>query len=147
MTLQKNTLLIAGLLFTGMISCNSAGDAENTVIENAAPVEAVPPSELETALSAPATAPQPVQNQTLALNPAHGQPGHDCAVAVGAPLTGSASAPVMSVPTTPITSSGPVANPAAASTPTFNSNARLNPAHGQPGHDCAVAVGAPLPSR
>jgi hypothetical protein len=36
----------------------------------------------------------------------------------------------------------------AASQPTFQpaaSSGNLNPPHGQPGHDCAVAVGAPLP--
>jgi hypothetical protein len=31
--------------------------------------------------------------------------------------------------------------------PKFNASSNLNPAHGQPGHDCAVAVGAPLPTR
>jgi hypothetical protein len=27
-----------------------------------------------------------------------------------------------------------------------NGNVRLNPAHGQPGHDCAIPVGQPLKS-
>src|SRR4028119_1665607 len=46
--------------------------------------------------------------------------------------------------TTPVTSSQ--LQPAAITLPTAASGAtkRLNPAHGQPGHDCAVAVGAPL---
>lgn len=51
------------------------------------------------------------------VNPAHGQPYHDCSIAVGAPL---------------------VAKEAPAA------NVKLNPAHGQPGHRCDIAVGAPL---
>lgn len=54
-------------------------------------------------------------------NPAHGQPFHDCSIAVGAPLVAK--------------------EPAAGSDGT---KARLNPAHGQPGHRCDIAVGAPL---
>ena len=73
------------------------------------------------------------------LNPPHGQPGHDCAIAVGAPLDGSGG------------QAQPTALPTAQPTiqPNFNVGAPLsgniNPAHGQPGHDCAVAVGAALP--
>ncbi len=55
-------------------------------------------------------------------NPAHGQPYHDCSLAVGAPLV--------------------VKEPALKSDPT--KEVRLNPAHGQPGHRCDIAVGAPL---
>src|SRR5690606_20198848 len=32
------------------------------------------------------------------------------------------------------------------STQAAKTSAAINPPHGQPGHDCAVAVGAPLPS-
>ncbi|MGV3640601.1 MAG: hypothetical protein ACO1NZ_08795, partial [Adhaeribacter sp.] len=109
------------------------------------------------------------------LNPAHGQPGHNCAVPVGAPLPGAAAAsqPVatsLSTTTTPLPSAGPLATPgsASATTPatapvagpialpsqpaatpvaiTGKAATGLNPAHGQPGHDCAVPVGAPLKS-
>lgn len=75
-----------------------------------------------------------------ALNPAHGEPGHDCAIPVGAPLDGSGAQPQ-------------AVNPGATQTiePNLNVTApvsgNLNPAHGQPGHDCAVAVGAPLPAK
>lgn len=76
------------------------------------------------------------------LNPPHGQPGHDCAIAVGAPLT---SKPVTAVPQNNATSA-PIAIPAPQDVPntSINSGAKLNPPHGQPGHDCAIAVGAPL---
>lgn len=73
------------------------------------------------------------------LNPPHGEPGHDCAIAVGAPLNGSPaaksaqpSAPAMNFPSAPAPVSASPGGP------------RLNPPHGQPGHDCAVQVGAPL---
>lgn len=64
------------------------------------------------------------------LNPAHGQPGHRCDIAVGAPLN---AAPA--TPTQPQVQ--PVVTPA-------DPTAKLNPPHGQPGHDCSIAVGAPL---
>jgi hypothetical protein len=79
----------------------------------------------------------------MALNPAHGQPGHRCDIPVGAPLN---SAPA----STPAKAAVPP--PAFNTTPIFsqpqptNSNAKLNPAHGLPGHDCSVPVGQPLKS-
>lgn len=77
----------------------------------------------------------------IALNPAHGQPGHRCDIPVGTPLnspagsnpapaTNSNSAPVMLKPQAPLQ---PV-----------NKSVRINPAHGAPGHDCSVPVGQPL---
>ena len=80
----------------------------------------------------------------VALNPPHGEPGHDCAIAVGAPLNGSGSQ-VQQQPITAPVATQPVAQP------NFSSSVApadgLNPPHGQPGHDCAVAVGAPLPKK
>ena len=88
----------------------------------------------------------------LLLNPAHGEPGHDCSIAVGAPLKASARA---NAPTPQPQAVQPVSQPTAtaSSTPqaavaTVDSKGqKLNPAHGQPGHDCAIAVGAPLNSK
>ncbi len=77
------------------------------------------------------------------LNPAHGQPGHRCDIAVGAPLnsapTAGAKAPQVQTISAP-TAAPAVNMPVVGGTGT----AKLNPAHGQPGHDCAVQVGAPL---
>ena len=76
---------------------------------------------------------------TAGLNPAHGAPGHRCDIAVGAPLNsppGNTAAPAVSTAPT-MSQTPPPAQPA-------NGKARLNPAHGEPGHDCSVAVGAPL---
>jgi hypothetical protein len=104
---------------------------------------------------------QPVKSN-VKINPAHGQPGHDCAVAVGAPLTGSGGASgsvsVQQSASSPSALSGITAPPAGIAAPTGNATqaaspnfnlptkgGKVNPAHGQPGHDCGVAVGAPLP--
>lgn len=91
---------------------------------------------------------------SLKVNPAHGQPGHRCDIAVGAPLNspkpGSAtgSATGTTVPLPPVitnsavktdTSRGPI-----VTTDSSGKSVRLNPAHGQPGHDCSIAVGKPL---
>ena len=100
------------------------------------------------------------------MNPAHGQPGHRCDIAVGAPLNmpaGNASKPAPMAKTTTISSNtgqpGVVSSNGATIT-TTNGNtpapttispivtpAGMNPPHGQEGHDCAVAVGAPLPKK
>jgi hypothetical protein len=69
----------------------------------------------------------------LALNPAHGQPGHSCAIPVGAPLNGSGA-----------TTKGQNMNSNNASPVKASSGAGLNPAHGQPGHRCDIQVGDPL---
>ena len=66
----------------------------------------------------------------IALNPAHGQPGHRCDIKVGAPLD---SSPSKSSDNTQ--SFSPLINPG---------DVKRNPAHGQPGHRCDIKVGDPL---
>jgi hypothetical protein len=89
-----------------------------------------------------AVTPQAATPTAAGMNPPHGQPGHDCAIAVGAPLNSApAAAPAQGSNTiTPAFSpaSAPVNQVPAATAP------GMNPPHGQPGHDCAIAVGAPL---
>lgn len=82
-------------------------------------------------------------NGEVALNPAHGQPGHRCDIQVGQPLpSGNAekSSPVINS-----SQKSPVINNT-GSVPVNNSNstAKVNPAHGQPGHRCDIPVGSPL---
>jgi hypothetical protein len=86
------------------------------------------------------------------LNPAHGQPGHRCDIAVGMPLNSppvkenakQSSVQTVAAPVAP----APVNTAPVNTTPVNNAasdgSVKLNPAHGQPGHDCAVQVGAPL---
>lgn len=88
--------------------------------------------------------PQNNSSSQTGMNPAHGAPGHRCEIAVGAPLSSVPSAvatPPAAAPATtfsPPPASAPVNTPPAATAP------GMNPPHGQPGHDCAIAVGAPL---
>jgi len=84
----------------------------------------------------PTTLPSPTSSN---LNPPHGQPGHRCDIEVGKPLD---SKPIQaSIP--------PSSNPQTITTlpqqpTTLPSGGNVNPAHGQPGHRCDIAVGAPL---
>lgn len=70
------------------------------------------------------------------MNPPHGQPGHRCEIAVGAPLN---SKPAPAVTSTPATVT---AQPAPQKT-----LPGMNPPHGEPGHRCDIAIGAPLNSK
>ena len=89
----------------------------------------------------------PVNSNTTAgtngkLNPAHGAPGHRCDISVGAPLD--------SKPGQAVSNSQAVPNVVSPAQPTFSPQpankvaAGMNPEHGQPGHRCDIAVGAPL---
>lgn len=92
----------------------------------------------------------PVASSGAGMNPAHGQPGHRCDIAVGAPLdskpTGAATTttPLSLQPSIP--EAKPVITPAAPATKTATAPG-MNPAHGEPGHRCDIAVGAPLNSK
>jgi|SRR5215203_1348912 len=134
------------------------------------PAHGQPGHRCDIAVGAPLNSPPPdsantnkqVVNQTNSsipakppkLNPTHGQPFHRCDIAVGAPLN---SAPPATSGTTKASSTPTVTNTiatadsaqiqtafAADSNTTNGTTGRLNPAHGQPGHDCTIAVGKPL---
>lgn len=97
------------------------------------------------------------------MNPAHGQPGHRCDVAVGAPLNSApAKTTTASTQSATITSAGSTPGTVTkngATITTTNNNLPatiaapvetapgMNPPHGQEGHVCSVAVGAPLPKK
>lgn len=120
--------------------------AANNPVAGTQPATAAKPGAITTA--AP-----PVQLQPAAMpvakgmNPPHGQPGHRCDIAVGAPLNSKPAAQ----PAAPATATTPVAAPApppvtvqkAAPVATAPG---MNPPHGQPGHRCDISVGAPLNS-
>jgi hypothetical protein len=89
------------------------------------------------------------------MNPAHGQPGHRCDIAVGAPLNSPPGNPTtitspgtgpQNPSMTPVVSNPPVNQvaPQTMKAPSGPTPAGMNPPHGEPGHDCSVAVGAPL---
>lgn len=107
---------------------------------------------------------QPVQQQavqqstttqmqtTAGLNPPHGQPGHRCEIPVGAPLD-SKPAQKTQPQTTQVVTTKPAEQPvmkinsnSGSTTITGTSTSPgMNPPHGQEGHRCDIAVGAPLP--
>ncbi len=75
--------------------------------------------------------------KTATLNPVHGTPGHRCDIPVGAPLDQAASKNTVQQGNRTISSD---VSPVWANKPAPTKN----PAHGQPGHDCTVPVGADL---
>ncbi|RYF86366.1 MAG: hypothetical protein EOO03_11915 [Chitinophagaceae bacterium] len=159
---MKRTFFLLTLVASlGFAACNSADKPEK---DNSLPPAAGSTSAASTSFTADTAAPLPVSVNgtdqkittqpaqvtatpatpaaaaTAGLNPPHGQPGHKCEIAVGAPLNSApatgATKPQIQTTATP----APVTIPAAGG----NGTAKLNPPHGQPGHDCAVQVGAPL---
>jgi hypothetical protein len=145
-----SSIVIASLLF---VSCKKELEPqENTptseliklgLVKDTAKVKSV-------VEAPPATNPNTVMGETKGLNPAHGQPGHRCDIAVGAPLN---SAPTQGQTTTQPTQTVQV-NPSQQNVVTTTTTAAtpvkvekgMNPSHGQPGHRCDIPVGAPLNS-
>ena len=87
--------------------------------------------------------PQPVAQNTknnLIFNPPHGEAGHTCTLAVGAPLNPTASVQ-------PKQNTNPQPTPAPAAAVVNTSGKKLNPKHREPGHRCDISVGAPLDSK
>jgi hypothetical protein len=122
---------------------NSQPDIDTSLINITSP-QAIPTKDSASTLVNPGnTAPATVNNSSVALNPPHGQPGHDCAIPVGSPLNGKPNAATLQSP-------GPLVTPALTTPPQMlplsnsNNSVALNPPHGQPGHDCAIPVGQPL---
>ncbi|WP_025141487.1 hypothetical protein [Pedobacter jeongneungensis] len=86
---------------------------------------------------------QPVGQNTksnLIFNPPHGEAGHTCALAVGAPLNPTASVQ-------PQQNTNPQPTPAPTASVANTAGKKLNPKHGEPGHRCDIAIGAPLDSK
>ena len=92
-------------------------------------------TQIETATPIEKTATPVKSGDNIALNPAHGQPGHRCDISVGAPLD---SKP------TPVKTNSQTSDVILDAGTTTLPKGTLNPAHGQPGHNCAVKVGQPL---
>jgi hypothetical protein len=118
--------------------------AVSTVNTNSQPAQPLP-----TPQSIPSTA----KATNVGVNPAHGQPGHRCDISVGAPLGSPAAATSPVSNATTITPAGnqvttssatPVLPAPGQVNPAAGKNVKLNPAHGQPGHDCSIVVGQPL---
>jgi hypothetical protein len=122
---------------------NSASGVQpiQQVTANPAPTLGTGSNSLLSLPNLPANGGTPASAGNVALNPKHGEPGHRCDIQVGAPLN---SAPATAAVQSPVTSP-------AAVIPAVNQNAggnvKLNPKHGEPGHRCDIQVGAPLNSK
>ena len=138
--------LSVGLVSFMLISCadsatekdaGSSTEAPSATVEESSSPEAAP-------VEFSVTEAPVIENNAAApaagLNPAHGQPGHNCDIAVGAPLDGSGGVQTQAPQSfTPNLATQSVAAPQGQAPANG-----LNPAHGQPGHNCDIAVGAPL---
>jgi hypothetical protein len=132
-------LFVTSLLFT---SCKKQAETQNTN-----PTNLVPFTEVGKQIKTEAAAANQQQNTTAqptnaasGANPAHGQPGHRCDIAVGAPLN-SAIAPVATQQNNSVPANS-VSTTQVETTPTAEG---MNPPHGQANHRCDIAVGSPLP--
>ena len=105
----------------------------------------------------PATTTTPIVNATTTTvqpavtaegsNPPHGQPNHRCDIPVGAPLNSPPGKQPAAVQTN--AASGAKVTQTTTVTPvatTTKTAPGMNPPHGEPGHRCDIAVGAPLNS-
>ena len=182
----KNLLRVISrsiFVFIVLFSLLSCGSKNNTSNVESATIESAPVLLQEMNNNAKSSAPvsidQPNENSlideinetntAIKLNPPHGEPGHRCDIAVGAPLESPAPAstiqasPNITAPVTPSinttinstvnTSSGRV-GPTIENLKNFRpsqpinstSTVSINPPHGQPGHRCDIPVGDPLPA-
>lgn len=104
-----------------------------------APLDSKPLQAAQTSSSQPVVAQTVNTKVAKGMNPPHGEPNHRCDIAVGAPLN---SKPVQTTNATDTKT--PLIFPTEAKTPEIQTGAKLNPKHGEPGHRCDIAVGAPL---
>ncbi|HEY1020667.1 MAG TPA: hypothetical protein VGE06_00080 [Flavisolibacter sp.] len=149
---------ILGLALSALVlaACQNSGTPKEAAPASTSPSTFNAPALPVTGTGQPATptaplsqSPAPKPATTAGLNPEHGAPGHRCDIPVGAPLNspaGNPAAPATGVNSSPIQLQTPPPVPPPTLTQPVNSNVRLNPAHGQPGHDCSIPVGQPLKS-
>jgi len=152
-------ILAIGLVTAAVTSCNSGIDQkekQTTSVQPGGSLTKLPTTNAAVPVNSTdsnkgAITVTPTESANAVLNPAHGQPGHSCGIAVGAPLSGTATNSITgAVPTSTappnIQSQNLIMNNSqlkpAASNP--KPTVGLNPAHGQPGHKCDISVGAPL---
>ena len=140
---MKTYKLLPALLIVSILAACSNGIEEGNATAPAN-TTVTPPTNTTTTQPIQQTAPATTQ---AGLNPAHGQPGHRCDISVGAPLNSPAGAGQSATPPPQQTIIKPTAPPPAVMPASTTTQAGMNPAHGQPGHRCDIAVGAPLNSK
>jgi hypothetical protein len=146
--------IISAAIFTACESAEEENTTPTSQTNTVAPAITSVPDSQKALVPAPleTTPPPPVMaGASPKLNPAHGQPGHRCEIAVGAPLpaAGTTIAAQPATQTSPavqniVPAAPPPPAPVMNMTPVAGTGKGVNPAHGQPGHRCDIAVGAPL---
>lgn len=150
--------ILAGALFASILftSCKKElepqASSETTVTESsAAETQSIEKQfEVQTDNAQTVQAPNPVQTQAAptapGMNPPHGQPNHRCDIAVGAPLNSPKGSTPTQPPVQPVAPQGQASvTPVDMTSGTVATKPGMNPPHGQAGHLCEIAVGAPLP--
>ncbi len=145
---MRIALILSSIAIYTLVSCGSQNDVDVSGTPESQ-VSTTPALGTEASVSTPDAVATPAA--AVALNPAHGEPGHRCDIAVGAPLDGSSasSAPASTssisspLPKAPVNIPLNLKGLTAVGQP---GGAGLNPEHGKPGHRCDIAVGAPLNS-
>ncbi|MBB4806698.1 hypothetical protein HNP38_001994 [Chryseobacterium defluvii] len=123
------------------------GTPQNIAIQNGKPIQIDPNAMKPGKFTADPNTGKPVKTAP-GMNPPHGQPGHRCDIPVGQPLNSKpAPAPQPAAKTNVVQTTPP---PAPTPAPAQQNLAKgekpkLNPAHGEPWHNCALKVGDPLP--
>lgn len=168
--MNTKTFLSILLVATAFISCKKElepqAEAETRVNDTIVTETVAPAATAEGATMAPQTLTAPQTTQTTqttqsatpaknvvvgkGMNPPHGQPNHRCDIAVGAPLSGAATKPAtqpmtIQTPNSMTKTNTPQAVPSLVAPAETVTAPGMNPPHGEPGHSCSVAVGAPLP--
>jgi hypothetical protein len=140
MILRKTFFTIAVFTYLLLISCS--GDDEIKT-DAAVPATSITPllTPTDTQITVINTGAPQKNEGDVALNPQHGQPGHRCEIAVGAPLNSLPNAP--NTPNTPFVTP-PTTSATVPAITTSTAEVKFNPKHGEPGHRCELAVGAPL---
>lgn len=152
MNLKK--YLAFAILITGIAACtNNSADPEfnaqsstsrtDTIKDPSQNVPLINPQEKN---QGPVTTPTAATSTTSSgnLNPEHGQPGHRCELAVGAPLNSKPVAITQQIQPVPTNKPQTVTNiPQPVTTKTTTAQG-MNPPHGEPGHRCDISVGTPL---
>jgi hypothetical protein len=142
------------ILITLLTACNNNSGSDpdfnyNKIVTPDTTKNSQLPALADTTRKAVTQAPVTSATNTTAkdLNPPHGQPGHRCDIAVGAPLNSKPAANTVQ-PTSPqtVTTTNKTTTAAAPTTKTITAPG-MNPPHGEPGHRCDIAVGAPLNSK
>lgn len=141
--MSKKILLSIALTTALCISCKKELVPQESFVDYSKTSNSTNPNPGNLVTGNMATTNTSLQNGTTInkVNPPHGQPGHVC----GPTTTNTTPNNIASNNPVTITDANTILPKNATKTLTVGKG--MNPAHGQPGHRCDIAVGAPLNSK